>query len=155
MSAGIELKGFVRFRKFLDKLSYPDTKDLLDTIGSIIESQTVERIKSEGPDYKGNKWPEWSDAYAKTRGPQHSKLRNDGDLLESITYVVSPDGSQLEIGSNLKYAATHQYGDKRLAFGKHMATYPARPYLGISNENEDSIEEEIRTWFKEMLGVSV
>jgi len=155
MSAGIELKGFVRFRKFLDRLSYANTKDLLDTIGSIIESQTKERIKAGGPDPKGNKWPEWSPAYDKTRESQHSLLNNEGDLLKSITYVVSPDGSQIEIGSNLKYAATHQYGDKRLAFGKHMATYPARPYLGISKENDDAIEEEIRTWFKEMLGVAI
>ena len=42
-------------------------------------------------------------------------------------------GASVEVGSNLVYAATHQFGDPDRRI-------PARPYLGLSADDERDIE---------------
>jgi phage virion morphogenesis protein len=94
---------------------------LLDAMGALVESQTRQRITSTKTAPDGKKWAPWSEKYAVTRHGGHSLLRNEGDLLDAIQHLVSGDTS--EVGANLEYAATHQYGDRKRGI-------PARPYLG-------------------------
>jgi phage gpG-like protein len=53
----------------------------------------------------------------KRYGPGHKLLINRGTLLNSITYAVQ--GNSVVIGTNLKYAAVHQFGsrDRTAAIG--------------------------------------
>lgn len=106
--------------------------DVLNAVGSMVESQVRERIGSgdrKAPD--GSDWPDWSEEYEKTRGSQQDMLLSEGDLLESIQYAIS--GPSVDVGSNLVYAATHQFGDP----GRNI---PARAYLGLSGNDERDIE---------------
>ena len=80
-------------------------------------------------------------------------LTDTGRLRRSIDYATTSD--TVMVGSNLKYARIHQKGGtitpkkaKKLVFkgrgGKKVAvdqvTIPARPYLGISDEDMDDVK---------------
>ena len=60
-----------------------------------------------------------------------------GHLRDSITHNVTADG--VEVGSNLAYAATHQYGDPR-------RNIPERPYLGASEQDLDELRDIVDGW---------
>lgn len=105
--------------------------DVLEAAGDLVADQVRARIESgdrEAPD--GSDWPDWSEAYEKTRGSQQEMLLNQGDLLNSIQHAIS--GASVDVGSNLVYAATHQFGDP----GRNI---PARAYLGLSADNESDL----------------
>ena len=56
----------------------------------------------------------------------------EGDLRDSIQNFTT--GTAAVVGTPLIYGATHQ-------FGSANGTIPARPYLGLSNDNRLAIEE--------------
>ena len=68
-------------------------------------------------------------------------LRGYGTLADLLSYQIN--GNQLMFGSNMEYAATHQ-------FGRDSANIPARPFLGINNEDESEIVAILRS---HLLGV--
>lgn len=117
-------------------LAGADFGGLLDVIGSEVESQTRRRISDEktGPD--GEPWDPWSDGYAPTRHSGQSLLQSEGHLLDSIQPLVTGT-ERLEVGTNLLYGATHQFGRDGT---------PARPFLGLSPENSDDVEAVITDW---------
>ena len=134
MSITIEIQsnGLAAARRQLLQLERPDyMAELLESVGALVESQTRRRIQEEktGPD--GEAWAEWSERYARTRHGGQSLLQGEGDLLDSIQYLVS--GDTVEIGSNLIYAGVQQEGYAK----KNL---PARPYLGLSPENEAELD---------------
>ena len=114
--------------------------ELLDALGEEIENQTKERFASKrAPD--GEVWQPWSEKYAARIGrryPGASLLVRRRQLEQSITHVV--EGEELVVGSNMEYAAAHQYGWEDI---------PERPYLGLTDEHvgelgmlvEDFLEE--------------
>lgn len=110
---------------------------LLDAIGAILESGARRRIGDEksGPD--GAAWAPWSDRYARTRRRAQSLLQSRGDLLDSIAFDTRAGG--VAVGSNLVYAAIHQFGGAEV--GK--PGLPARPYLGVSAGDEADIVDAI------------
>lgn len=139
--------------KGLRALSDLEVHDLADAIGALVEDQTRHRIDSEkkGPD--GTPWPKWSSGYAATRHGGQSLLIGAGHFLASVqNYTV---GNVAQVGSNLVYAGLPQFGGtirpkngKSLVFnlGKtkvfaKSVTIPARPYLGLSDENRREIED--------------
>lgn len=141
-----------------------DARPLYDALAALIESRTRRRIAEEktGPD--GTAWAAWSPAYAASRHAGQSLLRGQGALLDSIQSIAT-EGSA-EVGSNLVYAAIHQLGGQTrpheirpkhatvLAFGGGFAakvnhpgsTIPARPFLGLDDEDGRRIEELVGDW---------
>lgn len=115
--------------KLLDALANPHPA--LDEIGSRLVASTLERFRSEtAPD--GTPWQQ--SLRALVQGGQ--TLQDTGRLRDSIQHVVRGDG--VDIGSNLVYAAIHQFGGKA---GKgHAVTLSARPYLGIDDRDAAAIE---------------
>lgn len=121
-------------------------------VGEEIAQQTAERFEtSTGPD--GQVWPpSWR---VKTLGGKTLVL--SGILKQSMTLNVHEDGG--EFGSPMIYAAVHQLGatikaktEKGLHWNyrrdgankdsharKMSVTIPARPYLGINEENANDI----------------
>jgi phage virion morphogenesis protein len=133
----LTVDGLEGVEALLARLDNPDLNQLLDEIGATVVSQTQSRIADEKRGPNGEVWPEWSSKYARTRHGGQSLLqaKNPG-LLSSITHLVH--GSTVEVGSALPYAAHHQFGsDKTSGRGSGV---PARPYLGLSDENRDEIE---------------
>jgi phage gpG-like protein len=75
-------------------------------------------------------------------------LIQDRRLLRSIKYKVYPEA--VEIGSNLVYAARHQFGYKG-GSGRGRSTTPARPYLVVLPEDELEIAHILETHIAEPL----
>jgi phage virion morphogenesis protein len=70
-------------------------------------------------------------------------LIRSGALLNSITKDVGRD--HVEVGSNLLYAATHQYGRT----SGRGAPIPARPYLAVQPEDEPHIAHALEQYLME------
>ena len=80
-------------------------------------------------------------------------LVREGHLADSITYQMIDGG--VEIGTSRVYAATHQYGARKGQYGRTRrgapipwGDIPARPFLGLSAEDErkvlDIIDRHLR-----------
>ncbi|XDF79266.1 phage virion morphogenesis protein [Aliivibrio fischeri] len=165
-----------RYQRLVDTLSDSKHKDeLLDSLGAIVESQTRRRIADEKTAPDGTAWQAWSSGYEKTRHGNQSLLQGEGDLLDSIQYIV--EKNQVRIGSPLPYAGVHQDGfsgqvqvdaHTRLitqAFGKALAfpvyqsvaafsrqmEIPQRQFLGLSSDNQTEVFAVIGDFWKEVM----
>jgi len=139
-----DLRDLDRVNDYLDRIVGAELHELLDIIGDTVESQTRRRIEEQEGAPDGSAWPEWSEKYEKTRHSNHGFLLGEGDLLDSLGYVVSSDG--VEVGTNMIYAATHQFGDDDRGI-------PARPYLGLSSDDEDELEIVINNYLEGLIAV--
>ncbi len=92
----------------IDGLGNPDAHQFLDSVGSLVESQTKARIAAGGPAPSGQPWAAWSARYAKTRHAGQSLLFSEGRLLDSFTHDVVGEG--VVVGSVKPYARIHQLG---------------------------------------------
>lgn len=110
------------------------TQNLMEQVGEVLVSSTAERFeKGEGPD--GTPWK--ASKRADKDGGQ--TLVDDGILHNSVGYQASP--GHVEVGSNDVRARIHQLGGKT---GRgHKTKLPARPYLGISEEDIKEARELI------------
>lgn len=179
MGISVEVIGAERLAKMrmaIEKLSDSSLQqELLESIGAVVESQTRRRISDEKTSPAGERWQEWSEGYRKTRNGNQGLLQGNGDLLDSIQYIVGH--GLVRVGSPLSYSGVHQDGfsgsvavsaHKRLihqAFGralKHpvwqtvgshnrMMNIPQREYLGLSTANEDELMHVIGDFWKEVL----
>lgn len=133
-----------------------DPSPVLDAAGQTLVESSVHRlaVSNEGPD--GEKWAQ--SRRAKFRGGPTQFNSGQAGLAGSITYRAIPGG--VEIGSPLIYAAMRQFGGtiearpgKSLWFktldetgdeimiAVKKVTQPARPYLGVSDDDADEIAD--------------
>ncbi len=106
-------------------------REALEVAGAVGESAAKERIQKTRKSPSGNAWQAWSAQYAKTRHAGQSLLSGEGSLHDSLAWQV--EGDKVKIGSPLQYAAIHQLGGR--AGRNRTAKIPARPYLGFSKKN--------------------
>ena len=119
-----------------------DMTDVFDEIGLMLVESTQERFQDGvGPD--GVAWE--TSQRAEKNGDK--TLLDRGHLRDSITYIPSRDS--LEVGSNMIYAAIHQLGGE--AGRNHSVVLPARPYLGISDDDNDAIHDILSDWMGETI----
>ena len=137
--------------KTMRNIAELDRAGLNTTIGEAVRESTLERFKrSRGPD--GKAWKQ--SIRAATQGGK--TLIQSAQLRNSIR--VKADASGFAVGTNTKHAATHQFGDTRTIrakkakalrfqvggkwFSKKEVTVniPARPYLGLSDEDMTEIK---------------
>ena len=116
-------------------------KPVFNQIGYTLIDIVEENFESES--FLGKPWTPLKESTKKQKAKKGYQkiLQNRGHLAESIDFEASED--KLILGTNLKYAAIHQFGGK--AGKNHSATIPARPFLPI-NENKEipkRIKEEI------------
>lgn len=142
-AVNISLAGFDALDALIDKFAGLDTSDLLDSFGAEMESQTHERLQETKQSPDGDDWESWWDSYAQTRHSNHSLLMGEGDLDDSIQYLVESGG--VEVGSNVAYAATHQFGDEDRG-------QVARPYLGVSDDDEVDLVNVAEVWLAKVAG---
>lgn len=134
----------------------------LGVVGNDLVVSTQERIRAERSP-EGGGWPALNPGYAATKRAS-GMLQASGALIRSLTSQV--EGSTLRVGTNRIYAAIHQFGGtitakegKRLAFrlGKSQVfarsvTIPARPYLGISKEDQVEIIATLEDFTRRAMG---
>lgn len=122
-------------QEVVGKLQNP--KPLLDRIGQYLVSTTQARIRSTKTSPDGTPWAPWKPgtylARAKRGALGGGVLYDTGNLFSSITYTVGPDS--VEVGTAAPYARFLQQGTPRMA---------ARPFLGISQDDETAIAAIIR-----------
>jgi phage virion morphogenesis protein len=102
----------------------------LASIGEYMLRRTDERFSAE-QDAQGQPWAPLSPETLKHK--KHTKiLTESGNLRGRIVYRVGV--GSVAIGTNVIYGAIQQLGGKA---GKgHKVTIPARPYLGVNDEDE-------------------
>lgn len=138
-----------------------DMTDLMDLIGSVLINGAIERIASTNVAPDGTPWPK---SFRATQDGGKT-LHDSGLLMRSITSAAAP--REVTVGSNLIYAGVHQTGAtirpvaaKALAFtladGTQVVagsvTIPARPYLGISEGEQATIQDVTVVHFDALLG---
>ena len=127
---------------------------------AVVLRSTRERFKTQtAPD--GTAWAALQPWYQKEkRRNKNRTLTLDGYLRSRLTWQFAGDRT-VEIGSNLPYAAVHQFGAtikpraaKVLMFRGHVAksvTIPARPYLGLSDEDRSEIVGRTLEWLQRIM----
>ncbi len=133
-----------------------DTTPIMRAVGAALVEGTQSRFeKGVAPD--GSGWAPLNPGYAAgKRGPgilRESGMR--GGLMASVTMRAGRD--QVEVGTNKVYAAIHQFGGTISAKGGgylsfrigdgfarvKSVTIPARPFIGISAEDEAEVAEVV------------
>lgn len=153
------IEGSAELLKGLDKLASAQARrDLLDQIGAYGVSSTQQRfLEEQGPE--GEVWKK--SRRARTEGGR--TLRDSGRLYQSLTHEAT--ASMAAWGSNVVYAGIHQFGGtirpkaaKALVFriGNQLirtqqVNMPARPFLGIGNDDRAEIELIVKDWVTEAL----
>lgn len=133
------------FKEAVDKAAsgISDTKGLLTNIGVTMKGQTIRRFQTgKGPE--GNAWEAVKnprkDSKGRPRKGRASPLVDTGRLRNSISF--SAGEFDVHVGSNVEYARIHQLGGK--AGRGRKVTIPARPYLGLSEEDRQEIEALVK-----------
>lgn len=139
-----DLSALARRAHQVAELGNFDPGALLDAIGQEVAEQTRDRLMNEKESPDGVPWVSWSDSYAETRHSGHSLLVSNGHLADSIQHVVA--GDNVEVGSNLVYAAIHQFDGAEVGMA-----IPERPYLGISAQNERDLTGLLNDFFSDHL----
>lgn len=122
------------FDKAMGKAAHKlgDTQALMESVGEALRSGAIERFDAE-EDPQGKKWK----PSARAMAGGGKTLDKESHLKDSIDYAATSD--KVMVGSNLPYARIHQLGGKT---GKgHKVDMPARPYLGVSEEDMDEVRE--------------
>jgi len=117
----------------LDAVWYAVTDSMGDIGEHLIESTRQRFDDQTAPD--GTAWDALADRTIARKSRNHDAiLREYGGLEDSIHYALSD--TDVEVGTNLIYGATHQFGaDER--------SIPARPFLGVTDEDEHEIAQII------------
>lgn len=140
------IKSFTRVQRMMR-----DTTPVMRAIGTGLVENTHTRFE-RAQDPQGRAWAPLNPAYAAgKRGPgilRGSGMR--GGLMGSITAKATPQ--TVAVGTNKIYALIHQVGGIIKPKGDHLVfsfgdrtifaksvTIPARPYLGIGPEDEETI----------------
>jgi len=139
-----------------------DMTPVMEEIGDMLINSTKERFK-EGIAPSGSKWAPKSqttiDAY-RQRGDRvdFRPLFGPTGRLSSEISRVATDQS-VEIGSNLIYAAVMQFGAAKGAFGSTKkggaipwGRIPARPFLGISEQDRANLIATVDEWLARVSG---
>jgi len=128
-------------------------QDLMEGIGAEVAKFSRDRItgrRNTAPD--GSQWEPLvlsTILRKKKKGLGHQgTLMERGRLWWNIQAANATEDT-VDVGSDCVYARVHQLGGKT---GRgHAATIPARPYLGVSRDEEPMLQRWIEMWVKDLL----
>lgn len=105
----------------------------LASIGEYLIESHQERFKLEvAPD--GTPWEPLSPKTVKQKGGDDRILQDSETMRDQLAYQLGSD--ELSFGSNLEYAATHQ-------FGREADGIDARPFIGLATGQWNDADEII------------
>lgn len=118
-------------------------------IGESLVLSTKKRFEtSTAPD--GSRWdPNKPSTLARKKGNK-PLIGKTGNLAQQISYAIDGDG--LRIGSPMVYAAMQQFGGKKSQFPNLWGDIPARPFLGISDADEQMILSTVNDYLRSVSG---
>ena len=154
MRINIKAEGVNRLKQRLNTQAQNllNLQPLWQLVGMYVQKQTIkERFdKEQSPD--GTAWKPLSLARVKQRMKRHKSgnikiLQDVGELRRSVQYEAGQ--TYVRIGSNLKYARIHQFGGTiHFKKRKGSVTIPARPYLGVTPNERNHINNLFRAYLK-------
>lgn len=152
-SINLKVEGDVqRLMKRLGRIASVDKAGIHNAIAEGLRTSTIERFQAEKSP-EGKKWKQ----SIRAREEGGKTLIKSAALRSSIRSEASAEG--LAVGTNDIRAATHQFGDSRIIKAKRKkalrfrvsgrwvskkevkVTIPARPFLGVSEEDEEEIKK--------------
>lgn len=153
----IDASELKRIAPYFSRLGDFDRASLLSDIGALGESQTRRRITDEKSSPDGAPWPP-------NLAGTPTLVETGQHLLASVAFVAGSD--QVEWGAGWEFAHIHQFGAtispknaRALVFqlgGRTVrakkVTIPARPFVGLSADNAEEIEELVTDVLAGMLG---
>jgi len=114
-----------------------DLSPALLEIGEQLGESTKLRFASTiGPDNK--RWSVNASATLDNKEGDRPLTGETGLLGNTINYQIV-DTNTLAIGSPMEYAAMQQFGGKKEEFPNLWGDIPARPFLGVSKQDEKDI----------------
>ena len=127
-------------------------------LGRLSLNSTKQRF-NEGVAPDGSRWARNSLVTIARKGQAKPLWGESGNLRTQINYEAGPDGLVWGSGATTaEYAATQQFGAAKGAFGKTKfggpipwGNIPARPYLGISEEDRSNLVDCLREYLEEAL----
>lgn len=132
-----------------------DTLPLMSHIGSVLENGILERLQTTKTAPDGTPW-------APNRAGTPI-LVDSGNLLTTVGFFATPN--EVEVGASAPYAHVHQEGavikpksksmlrfmvGGRAVFAREV-TIPARPFVGVSAEDETEIERVTLEWLSDLV----
>ena len=167
MVINVQIQGLKKLQKKLKATEniMRSMKPYWQLVGQYVQRKTIkERFdKEQAPD--GQKWKPLSEMTKKMRAKRHKTgnmkiLKDNGELRRSITYEAG--NNYVKVGSVLKYARVHQFGctihvsKKQRAYlhyrgfhiKKSIITIPARPFLGITQQEREHIKSMFHSYIK-------
>lgn len=109
---------------------------LLEIGEHLLESSKQRFGRLIGP--SGERWPANSPVTVARKGRNQPLTGETGQLQDSLHYQLI-NKNTLELGSPLEYASMQQFGGSREEFPHLWGDIPARPFLGVSNDDRDEI----------------
>ena len=166
-----------RQNAFMAEQAARDPSGLMPRLGEYLQGSTQKRFKTQtAPD--GTPWDPLKQRYARRKRYNKDKVLTLRGYLRSYIHYQVTGGDSVEVGSNQKYAAIHQFGgeidmperqatvryrsvagkvlfagkkhkratEKAVTIPVHFVKIPARPFLGLSAEDDRKISRIIREW---------
>ena len=154
----VEVRGLDATLRGLDRLAAAgrDLTPAMRDIGEHLLRTTRDRFDTqEAAD--GTPWAPLSETTKQRKRRNRDKiLTRDGFLRGNLAYRAGAD--YVEVGSPSLYAGTHQFGAKKGAFGSTAkgapvpwGDIPARPFLGLSSDDQSEIVQLITEHFAEQI----
>jgi phage virion morphogenesis protein len=131
-------------RHYLGRLAdlFRSPEPIMRDIGEILVASTKQRFQTQ-TDPTGRAWaPNTPVTRARKRNPR--VLTESGMLGDSIRYMLKDNGRGVSIGSNRVYAAMMQLGGKKAMYPHLWGDIPARPYLGVSQQDSVDLLDAFR-----------
>lgn len=132
-----------------------DLTPVMDRLGEQLTRSTKERFK-EGTAPDGTKWaPKSATTLARYGAKADARPLFGPTGLLSQQIFHQADAQSVEWGSNLIYSAVMQFGAAKGAFGTMSngasipwGNIPARPFIGVSAEDEVQIIDILSEWLQ-------
>lgn len=145
-----------------------DTRALADAMGQEVAQSAIHRLTVTNTSPDGEKWP--TSARVRVKGGLVQNESGTAGLAGSITHRVVPGG--FVVGSVSPYAAMRQFGgtirprnakvlifqtfDERtgeeITIATKKVTQPARPYLGLSDDDVEVLGDLAADHFADVMG---
>lgn len=126
-----------------------DLTPVFKDIGEELANSTLKRFdEGQGPD--GKTWaPNSPVTLLRKKGsqPLHGET---GMLSTQIHYEAGP--AHVTVGSPMEYAAMQQFGGEKAEFPNLWGDIPARPFIGLSTEDEQEVLNIVLDHMKKAAG---
>lgn len=106
---------------------------------SLLVSHRARYVREISPD--GVPWKSLSPGYAKRKKKNSDKILVLDGWLRQLNYAAGK--TELRIGTDRKYGATHQFGDSR-------RNIPARPFLGLDEAERADVLATLADWLSDL-----